>query len=410
MIQFLTLGTTELTTGAASDRFSGVIAQPKRLALLAYLAVSRPGRRHYRDTLVALLWPDLDTPSARHALRQALWYLRRELGARVVLGGNEPGISVNRELLWCDAVAFDEAIAEGRLEAALELYRGEFLPGFHAGGGPDFEQWLESVRERLQTEAVAALWSLGDQAEAAGDFREACAWARRIVVLQPCDEGGGRRLIRLLAATGQRSEALLAYDALGARLRRNLGLDPAPETRALAVAVRDGAPDQFTGRYRGSAGDGRRSRDAAAKPALAVLPFADLTATNGSKAFAEGLTELLITELAARKGAPFSVLSRTSVRQYRGRDCSLPVIARELGAAFVVEGSVLVEDGQVRVTGQLLATTPERHLWAESFDGCLTDLLTLQAQMAETMADLVTSTLNETGLPHGLGLAADKRS
>jgi DNA-binding SARP family transcriptional activator len=403
MIRFLTLGTTELTCDDSSTTSSQVIAQPKRLALLAYLAISRPGCRHYRDTLLALLWPDLDTGSARHALRQALYHLRRELGARVVMGGNQPGVFVNPELLWCDAVAFEEAVAHGRLEVALDLYRGEFLPGFYADGGPDFEQWVDSVREHLQAEAVAAAWTLTDQAEAAGDFREACAWARRIVALKPCDEGGGRRLIRLLAATGQRAEALQVYEALAARLERTLGLDAAPETRALAAAVREGAPDQFMGHYRGAAGDGRRSRDPATKPVLAVLPFADLTGTNGSKAFAEGLTELLITELAARERAPVSVLSRTSVRQYSGRDCPLPVIARELGAAFVVEGSVLVSDGRVRVTGQLLATTPERHLWAESFDGQFADLLALQAQLAERMADLVASTLN--GGPHGLGLA-----
>ncbi|MEJ2185363.1 MAG: BTAD domain-containing putative transcriptional regulator [Gemmatimonadota bacterium] len=395
MIRFLTLGTTELSGDDSPAAFPQVIAQPKRLALLAYLAVSRPGCRHYRDTLLALLWPDLDTGSARHALRQALYHLRKELGEGVVLGGNQPGVFVDPERLWCDAVAFEEALAHGRLEIALELYRGEFLPGLYADGGPDFEQWVDSVREHLQAEAVAAAWALTDQAQVAGDFREACAWARRIVALEPCDEGGGRRLIRLLAATGQRSEALQVYEALAARLKRMLGLEPVPETRALAAAVREGAPDQFTGHYRSSAGDGRRSRNPAAKPVLAVLPFADLNGSGAADAFANGLTEMVITELARRECSAVSVLSRTSVRQYRSRDCPIPVIARELGAAFVLEGSVLVEDGHVRVTGQLLAVTPERHLWAESFDRHFADLLELQARLAETMADRVTAVLCE---------------
>lgn len=404
MIRFLTLGTTELATGGAPDHPSRVIAQPKRLALLAYLTVSHPGGRCYRDTLLALLWPELDTARARHALRQALYHLRRELGRRAVLGENQAGIGVNPESLWCDAVAFGDAVARGRLEAALDLYRGDFLPGFYAEASPEYEQWLETMREHLHAEAVAAAWSLTDQAEGAGDFRAACAWARRIVLLQPCDEGAARRLIRLLAATGQRADALQAFKALDARLARSLGVEPVPETRALAAAIRSGVSDDAVGHYRGAA-DRRRSSDFHAKQVLAVLPFADLTDTGGTGAFADGLTEMVITELARRERAPVSVLSRTSVRQYRSRDCSLPVIGRELGAELVLEGTVIVDGDRVRVTAQLLALQPERHLWAESFDRRFASLLTLQEQLATTMADRIAATLVEQGVDSPLSHA-----
>src|SRR6266545_543526 len=135
------LGAVSLRAGRTVPRDLGL--QPKRLALLCYLALARPAGLVRRDALLAILWPELDEPRARNALSQALHRLRRELGPSVVLtrGHHEVGIALGR--LWCDVTAFHDAVQRGDLQAAVALYRGELLPAFHVGGAPDFEYWLD---------------------------------------------------------------------------------------------------------------------------------------------------------------------------------------------------------------------------------------------------------------------------
>jgi serine/threonine-protein kinase len=98
-----------------------VLHQPKRQALLAYLALASPREFHRRDTLVALFWPEFDEAHARNALSQAIHVLRRYLGPGVVVNRGPEEVGLERDRLWCDAVAFDQALASGRRAEALEL-------------------------------------------------------------------------------------------------------------------------------------------------------------------------------------------------------------------------------------------------------------------------------------------------
>src|SRR5688500_18756361 len=93
-----------------------VLSQPKRLALLAYLAVGSPQGCRRRDTLLGMFWPELDQERARAALRQALHGLRRSLGAGSIESRGDEEVRVDGEQLWCDARAFDAAIDGGRHE------------------------------------------------------------------------------------------------------------------------------------------------------------------------------------------------------------------------------------------------------------------------------------------------------
>lgn len=390
MIRFMTLGTTDLEADDHASAVAELISQPKRLAVLAFLAVDRPGSRHFRDALVALFWPELDTDRARHALRQTLYHLRRVLGPGVVLGEDHAGVGVSRERLWCDAVAFEAEVERGHLARALELYRGEFMPGFHSECGPSYDLWLDTVRQRLARMAVEAAWSMADRAEDRGDTREACTWARRVVALQPYHERAARRLARLLGASGQRVEALRTIETLVKRLEGE-GLSPESETRAICELVRAGDPDALFAQYRGGPETGP-PQPGSGDCALAVLPFAALSGSSLETGFADGLTDLLITELAQRGCA--SVLSRISVQQYRHDDRSLPAVASELGADVVVEGSVVIDAAEVRITAQLLTAVPERHLWAKSYLHPFAAPLTLQAGLAATIAEEVTAALH----------------
>jgi len=124
---------------------------------------------------------------------------------------------------------------------------------------------------------------------------------------------------------------------------------------------------------------------------LAVLPFQNLTGNPEQDYFADGMTEALITELG--KVSALRVISRQSIMQYKGTKKSVPQIARELMVDAVVEGSVLREGDRVRVSVQLIEAAPERHLWANSYDRQVRDVLALDGEMARTVAKEIKVTL-----------------
>jgi TolB-like protein/DNA-binding winged helix-turn-helix (wHTH) protein/Tfp pilus assembly protein PilF len=116
---------------------------------------------------------------------------------------------------------------------------------------------------------------------------------------------------------------------------------------------------------------------------LAVLPLQNLTGDNSQDYFVDGMTEELITELS--KVHALRVISRQSVMQYKGGNRTVPQIARELDVDAVVEGSVLRAGDRVRITTQLVQARPERHLWSESYERKLSDVIALQHEVAQVI-------------------------
>lgn len=217
-----------------------VLGQPKRLALLAYLAAARPIGFHSRDTLLCLLWPECDQEHARAALRQSVYVLRRALGPDVLVGCGDSVLGVNPSELWCDVGAFEEAIVRGDHDKALNLYRGQLLEGFHVSGAPEFERWVERSRSRLSGMAAAAAWRLADAEEQKGATARALDWTRLLLALCPDDEPALRRTVTLLHHIGDRAGAMRAYQEFARRLKEDYGLEPAAQTQALIAAVRAG--------------------------------------------------------------------------------------------------------------------------------------------------------------------------
>jgi DNA-binding SARP family transcriptional activator len=236
MVEFRTLGTIDLR-GQDGRRVDSVLLHGKRTALLAYLCTSQPQPLHRRAIIVALLWPEADEAHARGTLRQELFQLRRALGPGVILGEGEEAIGVNRERLWCDVWAFEEALETGRLAETLDLWKGEFLPGVCVEGG-EFQRWLDGRRDSLARKAKHAASQLVAEAEAAGDLPRAVAAAWRLVDLSPFDETAWQALIGLLDRSGDRAGALAAYTTLAARMRAELEVEPSPETRSLMERIR----------------------------------------------------------------------------------------------------------------------------------------------------------------------------
>ena len=120
---------------------------------------------------------------------------------------------------------------------------------------------------------------------------------------------------------------------------------------------------------------------------LAVLPLENLSRDPQQDYFAEGMTDELITELSKLRA--LRVISRTSSMQYKSPHQSLGQIARGLNVDAVVEGTVLRSGDQVRITAQLIRASPEKHLWAESYEGDLSAVLTLQREVARSIANAI---------------------
>ena len=132
MIEFCTLGSLALRAPNGEDLHS-VLAQPKRVALLSYLAIARPRGFHRRDTVLALLWPELDERHARGALNQALRHLRTALGKEALPSRGDGEIGIDVRAVSCDAVEFEAAIEADDPARALGLYRGDARTGLRAG-------------------------------------------------------------------------------------------------------------------------------------------------------------------------------------------------------------------------------------------------------------------------------------
>ncbi|MFN2344948.1 MAG: BTAD domain-containing putative transcriptional regulator, partial [Dermatophilaceae bacterium] len=245
MIRLSVLGTVDLRD-ANNAELRQVVMQPKRLALLAYMAASARDV-HRRDTLVGLFWPELDSERARGALSKALHHLRASLGPDVLVTRGDEEVLVERTHLWCDAAAFEQALDQGRHAEALGLYGGDLLKGFFRSDAPEFEHWVERERERLRQRATAAAWSLVDQEEQLGNRAGAASWARRAQLLSPDDEAGLRRLLAVLERAGDRAGAVRIYEEFVSHLAREYELTPTEETQALVDRIKAEPPVQGIG-------------------------------------------------------------------------------------------------------------------------------------------------------------------
>lgn len=230
-------GKVDLTSGPGAAA-GAVLAQPKRVALLATLALSDEGVAR-RDRILALLWPELPDARARNALSKSVHHLRRVLGQDAVLTGPGDEIRLNPEAWTCDVWTFRDALAAGDHGGALEAAApGPLLDAFHLGDAPDWEEWIDGHRARIRMASLSCALGMAAEAEERNDRGSAAAALSRALELAPYDEGTVRRLMRLLAAGGDRGSALEAYRQFEVRLRDGLDAEPSGDTKGLAEALR----------------------------------------------------------------------------------------------------------------------------------------------------------------------------
>jgi len=125
---------------------------------------------------------------------------------------------------------------------------------------------------------------------------------------------------------------------------------------------------------------------------IAVLPFTDMSENKDAGFFADGVHEDLLTNLALVP--ELQVVSRTSVMQYRGTTKTMRQIGQELGVAYVLEGSVRRAGNKIRVTGQLINTRTDQHVWAKNYDRDLTDLFNIQTTLSQEIATALSAALS----------------
>src|SRR5262245_20620366 len=184
----------------------GPAAQRHRVGLLALLALASPGSMS-RDRLVAYLWPDRDSEHARNLLKQSVHALRRALGESAILSEGD-ALCLNAEVVPCDVIQLQAALAAGELERAVGLYAGPLLDGFHLPHASDFEHRMDAERERLRRRVVQALESLAQKASAHGDWAAAVEQWRRVAAEEPYNGLVTLRLMEALDASGDRAGAI----------------------------------------------------------------------------------------------------------------------------------------------------------------------------------------------------------
>ncbi len=221
-------------------------------ALLAYLAVEsdRPARR---EKLAGLLWPDFAESSARTNLRQALTNLRRVLRDQAAdppfLLPTRQTIHFNRQSDHALDAGDFAALAAGQqgrapefeaLEAAVALYRGSFMEGFSLPDSSAFEEWILINRESTRRQALRALHHLARFYEEKEAFEQALGFAHRQLELDPYQEAAHQQVMRLLAQSGQRNEALAHYEAYRGLLETELGVLPLEQTQTMYEQLQAG--------------------------------------------------------------------------------------------------------------------------------------------------------------------------
>lgn len=226
--------------GERTASADAVLAQPKILATLAYLAVEGgDGRWQRRDMLVGLLWPELDQAHARAALRKGVHAIRQAFGADAIEARGDEEVRLADAVLSCDVAAFLRALDEGKFALAVECYRGDLLPGFHLAGCMEFERWLDGKRVELRERAAAAAWALASIYEREQSVTLATTWAKRAARFSWDDERALRRALLLLNRSGDRAGALWLFDEFARRLKADFDATPSPETLALVQQIRE---------------------------------------------------------------------------------------------------------------------------------------------------------------------------
>jgi TolB-like protein len=361
-----------------SDGTSLEVTGKKIQGLLGYLAVES-ARPHTREQLAALLWSETGDERARHNLRQALSKVRRSYGPLISSTGES--LALDLEQCSVDARDFDQLARSddvADLERCIELYRDDLLDGLVLREAL-YDEWLLGAQHRFRRTACDAIEKLAFALADHDRANEAVEVLNRRIAMDYACEPAHRHLMELFERTGRRSDALRQYQFLTEALDRELGTEPSPETKDVYERIRSGGAAATTPQASPPAAAPILSHEL---PTVAVLPFDNLSGPDDSY-FVDGIAEDIITALS--HFSSLMVISRGSTFAYQGREISDRDAAAELGAQFLVRGSVRRAGNRVRINVQLLDAHAGSTLWAHRFDREIEDVFVVQDELSSTI-------------------------
>lgn len=417
---------------SSGESLRGRAAQRRRLGLLALLAMAPVGSMS-RDKVIGLLWPEHDAEGARKLLSEALYVLRKDLGEDVVTSIGDD-LRYNRAVLGCDVLDFRAALSAGDDALAVESYLGPFLDGWFLSNASEFDRWMTVERDALTLQLSDALERLARHAESADDWKEAVSRRRAICATDPHSSRAAIQLARVLAASGERAEALKVLAAHETLLRVDFDAPPDAEVRKFASSLRGDSPagpvvfvappsvsevpvpaagerseppalrvPPLPRSRRGLVATGvavvvvfsiiagtellglparvaRASTSPAAINQLGVTPFEAIGDDSGATVLAAGLTQQLLVSLGQIQAFDVFALDRVPAR---GTAQASWDQASPAAQAAIVRGSVQRSGQQVVVTMQLVDARTRAQIASKTIERPLSELIALERQIAE---------------------------
>ena len=354
----------------------------KGLLLLAFLAAD-PQRSWSREHLAAIFWCDRMDQQARNSLRSALSDIRSAVGEAAVLvdGGT---LTINPAVVASDTGHLRQLHQSGGdngTEDFRTFYGGEFL-----------EDWVMSMRVECRDLAANVLKRRLHAQNERGDIETAIRSARELLSLDPYSEDSHRTLMRLYASNGERSKAIAQFQNCRQMMQHELGVEPSPETKALAdeIALRDSVAITDMHRLVEDAGHVEHQpplrNDAGIADdtlSIAVMPFANMSGDAEQDYFADGIAEDIVTDLSHVPNLSVAAISSTTA--LKGLANRPDQVARDLSVRYVLEGSVQKYEQNIRITTRLIDGQTNRQIWAERYDRELVRIFDLQSEISSSV-------------------------
>lgn len=378
----------------------------KSLGLLIYLA-SPPGEPRSRDQLAGLLWGRSAQEQARTSLRQNLARLRKSLrGAKDAIVADAEHIKLDAACVESDTSRLEGLLSGSdlpRLAEAAELIRGEFASGLTINE-EQFDEWVTSERRRISELSVTAFSRLLEHYEGQEDFNNAAAIAFKLLIFDPLQEKVHQSLMRALAHQERYESALLQYKQCRDLLRKELGIDPGDDTRALREEIARNreaqrnalnAPAVETEGLLRVLGE-KRPKEAVKeldlpeqlqgldlsvpeRPSIVILPFENLTGYAENGHLAEGIR--IDIQAALVKITGIFLIAAGSANAMRGRNASIAGDA--LGVRYVLQGSLRRSGSILRISVELIDVQAASAIWTETYDRHFDDGFDVQDEIIE---------------------------
>ncbi len=429
--QLITLGRValRLPSGAEDDSLG---TRRRKLALLAVLARSR--RPLSRAQLAEMFWGDQPEERARHSLSDALSHLRRVLGKGAITARHEEVCLVDECPIQVDAARFEAAAAEGNDEVAAALYGGEFLAGVYIADSHTFDAWLSAERARLSALFLKVVASAANQRLAAQNWTGAAQLAERWLEGDPLSHAAAACWLEAALGPGTPEAdqaALVVYERIEQRLKKEYGLAPAESVASLAreaaARIRARAATEpveipamsaigIGGRRRrwvpalaaalaltafGWWGWQQRHPTRTGRPLIAITGIRNLSGDSTAQWMADGLPQMIGSLLS--RSSDVDVVAPERLREIQTREgqrrSATPTTGDLLDLARRTGASELVSGGLVRGDTALVLDLSVHDVQT----GGVVRLITVVNRDALRLADLAAARLLEAANGNGIG-------